>query len=381
MKFLLLFVIAFNALSLYSAEIEKDYYMHSIVKQTMNDENQSAIDLWIDFLYEPNDTIRRGYWEAADIEKYGDDYCLFQNGYFQFDRITQLQYFVPFILSVEKRNKSFTIRTMFTQKQVTLSDTAVKNQLPTAIIKVKVVNENNTLRLTNVIDDEVKKWNSYKTKNINYIVNNDIAIDTAECKKAQEFLDTLSTMWGKNLETTLDYFVSNSSESINRLVGNDFAFYGGIGNGVAGRNGSYLLVGNEDYNYKHELVHIVMNNAGNRLLSEGIATYLGGRNEQEYEQVKSNFFDKYYPLDKAKIEKISEYPRQMDYYVLGAVLCELIMKEKGIAGIKEIWDTQGSSNMSNGLEDYNTLKNRIVELTGKSESEFIKYINAFMSSR
>lgn len=371
----LLYLTIILSTPLISDEVSKDYYLHSIVQQTINEDKQKALDLWIDFLYETNDTIRRSNWVASDIEKYGDDYCLFQNSYFIYDRIDQLSYFVPFILSIEKIDSEYTIRTMFMQKELKLSEIGKDNQQITSIVKVKVIEQNGRLYLKNVIDDEVKKWNTYKTKNINYIVNNDITIDTTKCKEAQRFLDSLSRMWDKPLTQSVDYYVSNSSESINRIVGFDFSFFGGFGNGMAGRNGRYLFVGNEDFTYYHELVHLVFNGANNRLLSEGIATYFGGTNGKTFAEVKSEFRKKYYQLDKAKIAEICGYPGQSSYYVLGSIICELIVKEKGIKGIRTLLDTIGNDDFSNGLADYNTLRKKIQQLLGMDEAEFYKQIN------
>lgn len=373
MKYILLtFFLLFTVTK--SSEVDKKYYLHTAVKQTLNDEKQKALDLWIDFLYEDNDTIRREYWNTPEVEKYGDDYCLFQSGYFQFDRLTQLTYFVPYILSIEKIESDIVIRTMFTGKEMSLSDTAIRNQLPTGIIRIKVIPDSKGIRLSNLINDETQNWNRYKTKNINYIVNNSIEIDKKQCDNAQNFIDSISTLWGKISNKTIDYYVSNSSESINRLIGSEFAFYGGVGNGVASSNGSYLLVGNKDYNYKHELAHIVFNGTTNRLLSEGITTYFGGTNGKNYSEVKREFLENNSPLTLQKITDISGYPGQKNYYVLGAVLCELVIKQKGIAGIKAIWEAEGSGDRRNGLGDYNTVMNGIEKMLNLTEQDVLERV-------
>ncbi len=358
-----------------SSELNKKYYLHSALKQTINDEKQKALDLWIDFLYEDNDTIRREYWNTSEIEKYADDYCLFQSGYFQFDRLTQLTYFVPYILSIEKIESDYIIRTMFTGKEMTLSDTAIQNQLPTAIIRVKVIANSKGIRLANLIDDETQNWNRYKTKNINYIVNNSIEIDKKECDNAQKFIDSISTLWGKSTDKTIDYYVSNSSESINRLLGSEFAFYGLIGNGVASSNGSYLLVGNKDYNYTHELVHIVFNGATNGLLSEGMATYFGGTDGKDYSEVKKEFFSNNSPLTPQRITNICVYPGQKNYYVLGAVLCELVIKQKGIAGIKAIWGIEDNGDRHSGLADYKKVMIEIEKMLNLTEKQILERVS------
>ena len=118
-----------------------------------------------------------------------------------------------------------------------------------------------------------------------------------------------------------------------------------------------------------------MNNAKILLLSEGIATYFGGSNGQEYEIVKSKFFEINYPLDRAKIEEICKFPNQMNYYALGSILCELVINEKQIDGIKKIWDTRGSDDRSNGLQDFDALLESVKEVMVSTKAEIYEKLN------
>ena len=46
------------------------YYLHSLAFQTMSEEKQKVIDLWIDFLYNPDANLRKTFWDAYDSKAF-----------------------------------------------------------------------------------------------------------------------------------------------------------------------------------------------------------------------------------------------------------------------------------------------------------------------
>ena len=52
------------------------------------------------------------------------------------------------------------------------------------------------------------------------------------------------------------------------------------------------------------------------------------------------------------------------------------MKEKGIAGIKELWDTEGSGIRNNGLEDYNLLISAMKSILKINSNNVYEEINS-----
>lgn len=90
--------------------------------------------------------------------------------------------------------------------------------------------------------------------------------------------------------------------------------------------------------------------------------------------MKREFLENNSPLTLQKITDISGYPGQKNYYVLGAVLCELVIKQKGIAGLKAIWEAEGSGDRRNGLADYNTIMQGIEKLLNLTEQQILERV-------
>ncbi len=364
---LLLILIVLTSNRVYA---EEKYYLHSKVFQSINNDKslEPVIEHWIAFLYEPNDSLRKYYWDIDDIDLFQEDYCLFCKHLFQFPRETFLNEFkiVPYIISIEKREDIYFIKSMFVQKNINLSNSFTENQNPVGIIKVGIINNNNKLFLKNIIYQETSKWSQYQAKYIKYFVEPSIEIDSVNCLKAARFCDSLSFKWyGTEYKDTIQYFVTPSSESAELLLGLDFAFFGSF-TGVTLNNAGIIIDGTKNFNFRHELVHIVLGEFSNRLLNEGLATYFGGTGHFDFITVLSEFSKKIYPLTKEKIKQFYSYPGFKDYYVFGALICEQIYRVKGINGLKLMTES--------GVGDDLLIQN-VCKLLNITEDELIEKIN------
>ncbi|MGE5479194.1 MAG: hypothetical protein ACM3U1_02050 [Chloroflexota bacterium] len=349
-----LLLAAFVACQLSSFAETPKYYTHSLAAQLMTPEKQKAIDLWISYLYEPSEDKRKAMWDAAEVARFGDGYCMFNSLFASFGRETTLEYFTPYILKVEEQKDIFLITTMFTQFDFTpRSDSAYFNQNPISIVKVAVTKNGPGYRLKNVLDDETKYWKRVDIGKINYIVEPSIEIDSSECMKAVRFVDSLSLVWhGKPFDRKIDYYISNSIESINKLAGFEFSFVGGFG-GMANPEANLLFSDKPIFNYRHELSHIVFNfpsDSVNRMLSEGMATYFGGMRDQSFAETKKDFSSKYYPLKSSDLDKIFDYAGATDFYAFSGLVVELIIQKKGFAGLRSLASTPRGDHSKGGGE-------------------------------
>jgi len=255
---------------------------------------------------------------------------------------------------------------MFVQKNINLSNSFTENQNPVGIIKVGIIKNKNKLFLKNIIYEETSKWLQYQAKHIKYFVEPSIEIDSVNCLKAARFCDSLSYKWyGTEYKDTIQYFVTPSSESAELLLGLDFAFFGSF-TGVTLNNAGIIIDGTKNFNFRHELVHIVLGEFSNRLLNEGLATYFGGIGHFDFITILSEFSKKNYPLTKDKIKQFYGYPGFRDYYVFGALICEQIYGFKGINGLKLMTDS--------GVGDDLLIQN-VCKLLNITEDELIEKIN------
>jgi len=370
-----LVVLIFMSLNLLSAEPK--YYLHSLVEQTKTTEIEEVINVWIDFLYEDDSEIRKQYWHPDEVRDFRSEYCLFEQSFFQYGRSFTLSFAKPYILSVYKSGNQYEIKTMFIGTQLNLSDTATNNQAPMAIVNVIAEKVGEKFYLKNVLSKETELWKRFSVDAINYFVEPNVEIDTLACYKANEFLDSISNIWNSTVyENKINYYVSNSSKTINELVGFEFAFLGGIGSGIAFVDAGIILSGAGNFNYKHEICHIVFGRIENLFLSEGLASYFGGTGNQEYAVALKSFSKEVYPLDKEKIDEILKFTGFLNYYMLAAIVVEIVYKSQGIDGLKMlIQDTQYENS------DALMLINQVCEMLELSEEELLTTINRKLETR
>jgi hypothetical protein len=351
------------------------YYLHSLVQQTMTPDIEGAIRFWVDFLYEENDSLQRTYWNKEEVEQFGDDYCLFCTSFFyQAGRVATLEFLPPYILYVEERDEQFIITTMFMEHTFSLSDSSIKNQSPWGIIKSIVEKHNNTFALKNVLIEETKLWHRLQIGVINYCIEPTVKIDTAACIEANQYIDSISNIWyGENYHKKIEYYIAPTSAGVNRLVGFDFGFLGGIGSGYTCKNANMILSGNKNFDYKHELTHLILPHITNHLLSEGLATYFGGTVNLDFTSAITEFSQKNYPITQEKISGFFDYPGFFDFYVFSALLCEQVYKAKGIEGLKSL--LKDIHKMDDFHKESDITLQRICKLLNVTEVELVKSLN------
>jgi hypothetical protein len=158
--------------------------------------------------------------------------------------------------------------------------------------------------------------------------------------EAKQFIDSLSILWNdEKFDKQIDYYVAPSSSKITDITGYQFAFLGNMTGMVlqdSNANSILLFTGLSNFIYKHEFVHIVLDEFGNFLLDEGLATFYGGTGAMgnlDFAQNKKDFFDEFGELTLEKLYEMFEY--RWKIYPVGALVVEQIYKEKGIDGLKE----------------------------------------------
>lgn len=348
-----------------------DIRLHSIVEQTMTKEKREAINLWKEYLYSNDTSARSKLWNSEETQRFGDDYALFEQSLFQYGRKATLSFLTPFILNLEQQDSTMFITTMFSQFPLSISDSSIKNQNPASILKVAVSKENGNYKLANILSFETKFWNTYEVGKIKYTVHPSVLRNNEMMDSSNNYLDLLSNIWyGHEFDDTVHYYVASTSQMINSIVGFTFAYLGGIGSGQAFVKGKLIFSGNGNFFYKHELAHIVLGEFKNMMLSEGLATYFGGSNNVEYQELKRKFLaeNKINTID--DIQRYLAYPNSMEYYMIGAILVENVYTINDINGLKRISNTEGSDDST---ATANLLIKSIISELGISEGELIGF--------
>lgn len=181
----------------------------------------------------------------------------------------------------------------------------------------------------------------------------------AKIDRAIRFVDSVTKLFSVPPPQHLDVYVGDSMDEVQRTIGLDFyPESSGPGQRSGGLNlGSILLVGNPTIgeDYLHEFVHAVLGpslSAGSRLLSEGVATWLGGsrgRTTREmfallrsYQQADSTL--SFTTLVRQGFD-VADADRGTNLlYATGALIVDAVYRKNGIASVRRIYQLRTDPN-------------------------------------
>jgi hypothetical protein len=180
----------------------------------------------------------------------------------------------------------------------------------------------------------------------------------ARIDRAARFVDSVARLFSVPAPRHLDVYVGASMEEVQRAIGLDFfPEASGPGQGRGGLNlGSVLLVGDPSIGeaYLHEFVHAVLGPAlpaGNRLLGEGVATWLGGsrgRTPREMYALLRRYQEADPTLTLSGVLQNTfengDAKRGTDLlYATGALVANALYRRQGIAGVRRFYQLKGDT--------------------------------------
>ncbi|MGB0431387.1 MAG: hypothetical protein ACPGLV_13005 [Bacteroidia bacterium] len=234
------------------------------------------------------------------------------------------------------------------------------------IQKLNAIKQNQHWVLENLMVDLSKQWQSNTVGLIEFIYPANHSFNYTEAQKAQVFCNRIKNKYNKNYNTPFKYYITNNVDDMGLLENFDY-YFTGITSGKARENMIITAKGNEYY--PHELVHKVIPINKNRgyVIDEGLATYLGTReNKSEYNALM------------AKLAKdLIENPNEINFesvvsqktpfngyqtaYPAGAGICEVIMANSGDKGLIQL--------INGNTSTYIDLINTVSKITKLTESE------------
>ena len=270
------------------------------------------------------------YWQESDtliFKRPFDDLWLSIEDYYPA--------YTPTIVSIQKKEKD-----KYLVKIAVMGNPEQFNSLH-AIYNFYAIRDNEDIfKFKNVINDNLKLWNTKTIDNIKYIYPPQNTLNNNEIKKQIEFENNLITKFDFD-KINYTYISCNSVYEFMKLRGFDYEnsmFLNNQKGGVAFTNSQLIFSGNNSEFYPHELVHLYtykyFKNI-NSTINEGFATYLGGSMELDYlshikilkDYLKTSKIDLFeYLFDDEKkftiIGNISSIK-----YSAGALLCDLADKQ------------------------------------------------------
>ncbi|MFT4032411.1 MAG: hypothetical protein QM669_08320 [Siphonobacter sp.] len=295
-----------------------------------------------DSLYEYNP-----YWSSIEYKnkKYPD---LFYKDINHSTLFNIKNYYKPTVLSVEKVDSSYIIKTLFASGEKDNGFNRVS-----AILNIEAIKENNEWRLKSMEDRILKSlYKQYNSKEITYYYHKDHVLDTLLCSKFNIENNKLAHIFQTNT-INVKYFLCKKNKEIQKIKGFDFANSMGYPNQISGLAeplNNIIYAGNDSEWYLHELVHLYVyklyGSNVNNCINEGIATYYGGSlgNTLEYHLHKVALYVKNNPVDFSNLSKLERIDDETNFqYTIGGLLCKTIDTKLGFNGIKKLLALKGDS--------------------------------------
>ena len=321
------------------AQFKIDIDVHARVN--INDSTvNKVVQLYKNYLQNRPDSVQsqNPFWCSADKKKFSDfDFTRS----FLYDAIPMKNFVVLYrfvILSIEKENEGYAIRTAFIAKDI--SQPYMAKQNPWAITRIYAIKENGEWKLKNAFEFKVKDWKSVTDGNIIYHHPNKIVLDKQELKKSKTFCDSIAKLLQIKSWSAFDYYIAQTPDEMCELLGFDFAMTA-YTTGMAFQK-DILLNGTGSAYYPHEFVHHVAEekNIKNKFINEGLATWLGGSRLKSFKENVESLSDFVSKNDTITLDNVLEEGAGWTvggYYTSGAIFCKLVYEKKGLKGLEELF--------------------------------------------
>jgi hypothetical protein len=220
---------------------------------------------------------------------------------------------------------------------------ATRSQRTVLTVAVAAVQQGDRWLLANVLPRRTKSWYAETVGQITYFVEPGLDFDRSRAKRAVAFLDSLAVAFDVPRMGTLDYYLTSTVDAALQALGVEYPTPFGPGGGFAKPVNRQLFAAApaQGEEYRHELVHLVLRplfrgSTMTIVASEGIATWLGGTagmNLRQAAQTLRQYLSQRPDLTLDSALALRGLP-QNETYAAGAVLCEMLYRQGGVAALK-----------------------------------------------
>lgn len=334
MKHILPFLLLLFSLNSAIAQ-QVDVNVHARVDTSQKDV-RDIVELWSKYLNaQPDSTYDNPFWNTAEKKLYAN-FDLSKDFIYQFPSKQLLNYYKPTILSIEKSDDDYIIRTLFSASNV---DGDYRKYNPWCITKLYAVKENGEWKLKNALPYITKNWKRKTVGKITFIYSTQHKFNLELAKKANEYCNRIAKDFELPEWEAFDYYITDNADEMGQLLNFDY-FYASHTTGVGMYENRMLFAGFGSEWYPHEFVHLVVPFANrHQLIDEGFATWQGGAMEKSFEErakILANEFTKNDTLTFTDILNKSWGWQYAAFYTSGAIICKLAYDKGGIAAIKKL---------------------------------------------
>ncbi|WP_404986648.1 hypothetical protein ACI513_06330 [Chryseobacterium sp. M5] len=290
-----------------------------------NKDVKTIVDLWQSYLK----TNSKEYWNIAETKDLKNFNILNIEGVIN-----------PSLMNWNFSNHILSVNPLSEDSYLIKSIFEGENKSVFAIANVLAKRENGNYKLSNYLFDYTKSWKSHSSSNITYFYRPDYILNQEEVSQAEKFYSELCKTFNLKPEK-LTYFIAKDCDNIYDILGYEYIFSKGMSKECGYyeiQNNFIFATENAGANHYHEITHFINKSYpnANYLLLTGISAYLSGEKahfgkslvyhtkrvheylEKNKEINLSNPFE-FYKLDE------NTNPQ----YVIGGLLCDLIIERKG----------------------------------------------------
>lgn len=300
----------------------------------------SIATLWQNYL----STGSKTYWDSLEVQNLGNYNILDVPGIIN---PSLMNYGLDNrILSIKKLDEHYLLKSIFTLEKDNIF----------AITNVIVKSDRNGIKLSNYLFEYIKEWNFVSSKYIDYYCTPRHEINHNNIKEAENFYVKLCEAFDLYPEK-LTYFIANDCDDIFRLLGYEYIFHEGnsseCGYFVA-ENNFVLATQKGGENHYHEITHFINKffPHAHSLLLTGISAYFGGNKAHfgkslDYHIPRVNSFLIDNPqIDLSNFIEFTQLDNETNpQYVIGAIVCELILEKKGKEGLIQFFKHSKNDNL------------------------------------
>jgi hypothetical protein len=348
-----------------------DLEVHARV-DTSQREVKEVVELYTRYLSSSTDSVYDNpYWNSEEKKRY-EDFDFTAKFMYQIPSQQLLRYYKPTILSVEKEGNEYVIRTLFSTDKVK-GTTSMPN--PWCITKVYAAQENGTWKLKNGIHNLTKNWQRKTVGKITFIYPPEHRFNDSLAQEANIFCANLADKFQLSGWQPFDFYIAKDPDQMGALFGFDF-YYAGYTTGVGMNSNRMLFSGMDSEWYPHEFVHLLVENKPrHKIIDEGFATWNGGAKKLTFDENTKILAAQLNKNNKVTFTDILDKSWGWQYnafYTTGAIICQSIYQQKGLAGITALLNTSvdDSTFMDELCKLYGIPKN---ELNNYMRKEILKY--------
>lgn len=312
---------------------------------TISPQHRAVFELWRRYLLDrPDSTHPSSNWSAVEQRRW-PHYDLTAPYLFQSpDFLEEFRATVVGLDWVPGDSTAFLIRTLFAH-----TDSSTGHAYPLGLHRVYAVRERGRWVLSGALHRMTAGWRRVRVGPITYVYAPTFPFDRRRASEAGRFMDSTAHFLGLPSVPSVTYYLAQSGEEANRMIGLDYAL---DTPGRAFVKNRLVLSGRRSQGeaYLHELAHIlaaplVGEPGGAWIFQEGLMSWLGGSRGHDYPALVRELDTVLCQHPAWTLDSILRPHDWVDSvsYGTGAVLLHMAYERRGLEGVKRLVRTPADS--------------------------------------